>query len=211
MASPFTQGLIVQRRAVSLHWHEGGMAELHAWGVLRRWQFFLPSYLPLGWCWLADWLPLPPPPPSHLADQRLRDWTARGMLHERGFLQRALVLPDAGGGGRADWWERVGGWVAGSGQGTGKKPPDRAECARVQPAPGRPTHPPLRRPPFASQCRHPSPLPLLLPQAILDMARTTFIILMLTVSALLFIADNDRLVLQPLERMVRKVGPLSLD
>lgn len=46
-------------------------------------------------------------------------------------------------------------------------------------------------------------------QAILDMARTTFIILMLVVGALLFIRDNDRLVLEPLERMVRKVKLVS--
>eukprot|EP00887_Chlorella_sp_A99_P003219 scaffold9.g3219.t1 len=45
--------------------------------------------------------------------------------------------------------------------------------------------------------------------AILDMARTTFIILMLVVGALLFIRDNDRLVLEPLERMVRKVKLVS--
>lgn len=42
-------------------------------------------------------------------------------------------------------------------------------------------------------------------QAILAMSNTTFIILILLVGSLLFIRDADRLVLTPLERMVKKV------
>ena len=41
-------------------------------------------------------------------------------------------------------------------------------------------------------------------QGWLDVCRTSFIILMLLLGTLLFIQDNDRLVLRPLERMVRK-------
>ena len=63
--------------------------------------------------------------------------------------------------------------------------------------------PPLRR---ASTPARP-------PQAILDMASTTFIIAILLVGSLLFIRDADRLVLKPLERMVKKVrrGLLTLE
>lgn len=43
-------------------------------------------------------------------------------------------------------------------------------------------------------------------QGLLEIGRTTFIILILLAGALVFIADTDRLVLKPLERMVELVG-----
>ena len=44
------------------------------------------------------------------------------------------------------------------------------------------------------------------PQGLLEIGRTTFIIIILLMGAVWFIADTDRLVLQPLERMVALVG-----
>ncbi len=44
------------------------------------------------------------------------------------------------------------------------------------------------------------------PQGILEIGRTTFTIIILLLGAAVFIADTDRLVLKPLERMVQLVG-----